>query len=147
MSCFLLSDILTSRLFTAELIGLMNAAPRSLTSSRHCTMSERPGNLLTLHINKTVKTTDTTHPSIIFHWNRGVMRHKSGAFFIVASPTTRVCVRECVGEGEWMTGGGKTEKRERRGVRPCGSRPSIQTGFGLIPSLVLEATSDTSKVE
>lgn len=55
-------------------------------------MSEQPGNLLTFHVNKTVNPTDATRPSIIFHWNQGVMRHKSGAFFIVASVTARVCV-------------------------------------------------------
>lgn len=35
-------------------------------------MSEQPGNLLTLRVNKAVNPTNATRPSITFHWNQGV---------------------------------------------------------------------------
>lgn len=70
-SCFLLSDTLTRKPCTGVLIWLINAAPRPLTPSRSCTMSERHGNLLTLHVNKAVNPTDATRPSIIFQLESG----------------------------------------------------------------------------
>lgn len=42
--------------------------------------------------------------------------------------------------------GRKRQKEGEKGSRALRSQ-TIQTGFGLIPSLVLEATSDTGRVE
>lgn len=58
-------------------------------------MSEQPGNLLTLPVNKAVNPTDTTRPSIISHWTRGVTRRQSGAF-LYRSVSYRLCVCVCV---------------------------------------------------
>lgn len=85
-------------------------------------MSEQPGNLLTLRVNKAVNPTDATRPSITFHWNQGVALRWSGAFFIGASLT------ECVGEGECVS-----RAREGRGARPRGHRPS-RHGPGSYPA-------------
>ncbi len=110
-------------------------------------MSKQPGNLLTLHINKAVNPVDATRPSIIFHWYQGVLLLQTGAFFIEESLTEcmYVCVR--VNDGENVSERGRKSQKEGEEGSQAMRSQTIQTGFGLIPSLVLEATSDARKAE